>query len=68
MSTRPRSTQRQPTLDVDEDDEDAPAVVHDADIDDNADSQHGSLRAAFPMAFGASTNSGCVMSCQVQTS
>lgn len=39
---------------VDEDDEDAPAVVDDVDLDaeDNTDSQHGALRAAFPMAFG----------------
>ena len=39
---------------MDEDDEDAPAIVDDLDADheDNADLQHGSLRAEFPMAFG----------------
>ena len=36
---------------MDEDDEDAPTIVDEND-DDNADLQHGSLRAAFPMAFG----------------
>ena len=37
----------------DEDDEDAPAVVNGLDDDDDApDVQHGSLRAAFPIAFG----------------
>ena len=37
-----------------EDGEDAPAIVDDldADEDENADLQHGSLRAEFPMAFG----------------
>ena len=39
---------------MDEDDENAPAIVDDLDADheENADLQHGSLRAEFPMAFG----------------
>ncbi len=39
---------------MDEDNEDAPAIVDDLDAGDeeNADLQHGSLRAEFPMAFG----------------
>lgn len=51
---RPTSAPRRSAVDIDEDDEDAPAVVDDVDLDteDNADIQHGSLRAAFPMAFG----------------
>ncbi|KAL3156845.1 hypothetical protein ABBQ38_001114 [Trebouxia sp. C0009 RCD-2024] len=52
--SRPTSRPRRSTADIDEDDEDAPAVVDDVDLDtdDIADIQHGSLRAAFPMAFG----------------
>lgn len=51
---RPTSAPKRSALNIDEDDEDAPAVVDDIDltIEDNADVQHGSLRAAFPMAFG----------------
>lgn len=52
---RPSTTQRAVAgLDMDEDDENAPAIVEnlDADHEDNADLQHGSLRAEFPMAFG----------------
>jgi len=52
---RPSTTQRAVAgLDMDEDDENAPAIVDDLDADheDNADLQHGSLRAEFPMAFG----------------
>lgn len=55
FACRPSTTQRAVAgLDVDEDDEDAPAIVDDlhADDEDNADLQHGSLRAEFPMAFG----------------
>ena len=52
---RPSTTQRAVAgLDMDEDDENAPAIVDDLDAGDeeNADLQHGSLRAEFPMAFG----------------
>lgn len=55
LTCRPSTTQRAVVgLDMDEDDEDAPAIVDDlnADGDENADLQHGSLRAEFPMAFG----------------
>jgi len=55
FACRPSTTQRAVAgLDVDEDDEDAPAIVDDLDTDleENADLQHGSLRAEFPMAFG----------------
>lgn len=57
---RPPSAPRRSAVAVDEDDEDAPAIVDDVDLnhEDNADVQHGSLRAAFPMAFG---------NCQLQT-
>ena len=53
---RPSSTQHhRAALGIDEDNEDAPAVVDgvEGDEDDDAALQHGSLRAAFPMAFGA---------------
>ncbi|KAL3132621.1 hypothetical protein ABBQ32_009149 [Trebouxia sp. C0010 RCD-2024] len=52
--SRPTSRPRRSAVDIDEDDEDAPAVVDDVDLDtdDIADVQHGALRAAFPMAFG----------------
>lgn len=54
VTARPPSAPRRSAVAVDEDDEDAPAVVDDVDLDDedNANVQHGSLRAAFPMAFG----------------
>lgn len=54
-ASRPSTNQRAVAgLDMDEDDEDAPAIVDDLDADheENADLQHGSLRAEFPMAFG----------------
>lgn len=53
-TARPTSRPRRSAVDIDEDDEDAPAVVDDVDLDtdDIADVQHGALRAAFPMAFG----------------
>ncbi len=55
FACRPGTTQRAVAgLDMDEDDEDAPAIVDDlsAGDDEIADLQHGSLRAEFPMAFG----------------
>ncbi len=55
LTCRPSTTQRAVAgHDMDEDDEDAPATVDDlnAGDDENADLQHGSLRAEFPMAFG----------------
>jgi hypothetical protein len=55
FACRPSTTQRAVAgLDMDEDNEDAPAIVDDLDAGDeeNADLQHGSLRAEFPMAFG----------------
>ena len=55
LPCRPSSTQHhRAALGIDEDNEDAPAIVDGVEGDeDNADLQHGSLRAAFPMAFGA---------------